>query len=93
MGAIFGQQSMFTQDGWMEMEKTGIDVGLYADYSAMDSIGFNLSLNTNYNQKWYETWLETKKEIMSYSFGAPPPSSGNDDEWHRLVIDVIFLQI
>ena len=88
MGAIYGQQSMFTQEDWMEMEKIGIDIKLYADYSAMDSVGFNLSLNTNYNQKWNETWRETKKAIMSYSYGAPPPSSGDEDEWHGLVVDV-----
>ena len=91
MGAIYGQQSMFTQDGWMNMERKGIDIGLYADYSAMDSVGFNLSMSTSFNQKWYEEWTEIKKEIMSYSYGAPPPLSGDDSEWHRLVIDVIFL--
>ena len=90
MGAIYGQQSMFTLESWIEMEQKGIDVGLYADFSAMDSIGFNLSISTNFNQKWYETWTQTKKELMAYSFGAPPPSSGSEEEWQQLVIDVIL---
>ena len=51
MGAIFGEQSMFTSDSWTYMVQNGWNIGAMASMSAGFSAGIDLSVNYNESER------------------------------------------
>ena len=91
MGSLYGHQTIFSFESYSKMVSNDIDIGLYADFSAMEAIGVNVSLNFNYNKTKFEEWKKERNQELVYSFGAVPP--GEDElEWMRQTVEVIILK-
>ena len=87
MGALYGQQSLFTYDSYTQMEMDYTSVYLYADFSAMKAVGINVSLENGYNETKYSNYVKSRNRLDSYIFGAVPP--GKDEQhWLELTIEV-----
>ena len=102
MGAIFGQQLMFTSDSWTYMVQNGWNIGAMADISAGFSAGINATVNynetemesfdrldiTNYEiQKNHTNVFRQTTEKLVYSRGAPPPENGKALTWANNAFD------
>ena len=48
MGALFGEQSMIQKEDYNQMVSDGINIGLYAEYSAEGKI--NSTFGSNHNE-------------------------------------------
>ena len=77
MGALFGEQSMVSQESYSEMVSDGIDIQLYAGFSAIA----NVNSSFGYNVTASETFKKYTKEQLIYSRGAAPP--GEKDFFNR----------
>ena len=93
MGAIYGQQTMFSYKAYTEMEKDGINVKVYAGFDAMKKSNITpidtSSASITYNNTMHEKWTSLSTESYTIAFGTTPTSANNDPEtWERLVIDV-----
>ena len=77
MGALFGEQSMIQTEDYNQMVSDGINIGLYAEYSAEGKI--NSTFGSNHNET--EVFHSFTRERKLYSKGAIPPSSLDELEW------------
>ena len=73
MGSLYGHQTEFSFESYSKLVTNSIDIGLYADFSAMKAVGVNVSLNFNYNKTKFDAWTKERTQETVYSFGAVPP--------------------
>ena len=77
MGALFGEQSMITTENYNEMVGDGIDIGLYAGYSAV--VNVNSTFGSNVVEA--EVFRSYTHERKIYSKGVTPPANLQSSEW------------
>ena len=80
MGALFGEQTMISRESYNEMVGDGIDIGLFASFSAMAKINSSFGWNTTESEYFYKY----TKEQKIYSKGEIPPSSLKPLEWMNM---------
>ena len=77
MGALFGEQSMIQTEDYNHMVGDGIDIEVYAGYSAEGII--NSTFGSNHVET--EVFRSFTQERKIYSKGATPPSNLEASEW------------
>ena len=69
IGSIYGEESLISREAYFEMITSGINVELYAGFSAIGSINPSFE----YNQTQSEIFKLHTQEQLIYSRGATPP--------------------
>ena len=83
MGALFGEQTMISTQSYNEMTSDGINIDLYAGFSAMANINSSFGWNTTESEYFYEH----TKEQKIYSKGAIPPPSMKPSDWMSMTYE------
>ena len=77
MGALYGEQTMINRESYTTMVSDGIDIDLFAGFSAIFSVNSSLDINITAT----EIFKSYSKEQILYSRGAAPPTDGNSLAW------------
>ena len=83
MGALFGEQTMISTESYNEMTSDGINIDLYAGFSAMANINSSFGWNATESKYFYEH----TKEQQIYSKGAIPPPSMKPSDWMSMTYE------
>ena len=79
MGALYGEETMISRSGYTTMVSDGIDIDLYAGFSAISTVSVNSSID--YNVTATEIFNKYAKDHRLYSRGASPPIDGDSMAW------------
>jgi hypothetical protein len=83
-GSRFGFTSYFDEEGWTNVDNTGVDVDVAASYEGLVSSG--ASLDTKSEQDAQQTFQSNQEGYKMMSLGAQPVK-GDPIAWARQVID------
>jgi hypothetical protein len=83
MGAYFGEQSMISSESYSKMVSKGIDIELYASFSAIASTNPLF----DYNKTESDTFKLYTQEQLIYSQGVHPPKNGIPLTWRQTTME------
>ena len=83
MGALFGEQTMISTESYNKMVSDGVNVGLYAGFSAMANVNSSFGWNATESEYFYQY----TKEQQIYSKGAIPPSNLKPLDWMKMTYE------
>lgn len=83
MGSRYGFSSYLTEEGWSNIEKTGVDVGIAAGYEGLVKVGVKIDTKTEQDaQTAFEKNVQNYKVI---SLGAAP-TNGDVQAWAQQTV-------
>ena len=85
LGALFGQQSAFTESAWSKMSEDIMDIKAAASYSGYGATA-SASFQSDSDKKTAEKFREASTSQKLYSIGAKPPADNKGLTWAQSAI-------